>query len=412
MLCALRVAYASEVRYYYPMGGTRTVIPSSAAPFTGGLILRLLRRVGVQDATLQRIKIAAIFAVPLLAWAPLFALSAIDGKAIPGSAGTPFLLDLSAHIRLLVALPLFLLAGLVAEVRILPTLKQFLTRQLIPEDSMERFRAAVESAFRLGDSILADLVIIAVIYTLDALVWHSDAVRNAAWYSGSPGQPSNLTPAGVYYAYVSLPIFQFILFRWYYRLFIWARFLAQVSKLKLHLVPTHPDRLGGLGFLLTSAQAFTVFALANGVLLAGWLSTRVVTRGAGLLSFKEEIIGVPIFIICVCIAPFLMFTQRLVLTKRLGIQEYGALASRYAREFDDKWVSGTDCSEPLVGSSDIQSLADMGGSYDIVQSMRSVAITPQMIVAFAIVTLLPVAPLLLTLMPFSEIVKKIAGILF
>src|SRR5262249_28288250 len=155
-----------------------------------------------------------------------------------------------------------------------------------------------------------------------------------------------------------------------FRLLVWGRFLAQVSKLKLRLVPTHPDRLGGLGFLLASAHAFIAFALANGVLLAGWLAVRVVVRGGSLLTFREEILAVPVFVTCVCVAPFLMFTRTLILTKRLGIQEYGALASRYSHEFDDKWISGNGTSEPLVGSADIQSLADMGGSYDIVQSMR------------------------------------------
>ena len=54
----------------------------------------------------------------------------------------------------------------------------------------------------------------------------------------------------------------------------------------------------------------------------------------------------------------------------------------------------------------------MAGSYEIVQTMRSVPITPQMIVGFAVATILPVLPLLLTLMPLSEILKKLAGILF
>lgn len=391
-----------------------TAIPISAEPFTGGLIFRLLQYAGVRDVALKRVKVASVFLVPLLVWLPLFALSAIDGKLLPGTVGTPFLLDFSAHIRLLVALPLFLLAALVAEVRILPTLAQFLMRQMIPDQSMDRFRSTIQSAFRLGDSMLADLVIIGLVYTADTLVvWRSGFAANVAtWYAGLGADRSMLTPAGICYLYVSLPVFQFILLRWYYRLLIWGRFLAQVSRINLRLVPTHPDRLGGLGFLLAATQAFTVFAMAHGALLAGWLSTRVVTHSASLQSFNAEIVAVVVFVICLCIAPLLAFTRPLLRTKRKGIEEYGALAARYAREFDDKWMRGEDCKEALVGSADIQSLADMAGSYDIVQSMRSVAITPQTIIAFAVVTLIPVAPLLLTLMSLPEILKKLAGILF
>ena len=46
---------------------------------------------------------------------------------------------------------------------------------------------------------------------------------------------------------VSVPLFQFILLRWYFRIFIWARFLWQVSRIDLAYAPAHPDRLGGSG---------------------------------------------------------------------------------------------------------------------------------------------------------------------
>lgn len=400
-----------------PEAEAHTVIPDNVLPFTGGLFFQLLRRAGVQDGALLRLRAAAILVLPLLAWLPLLALTATDGKLLPGSVGTPFLLDLAAHIRLLVALPLFLVAGRVAEARLLPTLQQFLTRSLVPEESMEKFNAAVASAFRLGDSIMADLFIIAVIYGLDTLVvWRTYHAVNAATWQASPSvSGATLTPAGIYHAYVSLPLFQFTLLRWYYRLFIWARFLAQVAGLGLKLVPTNPDRLGGLGFLLLGTQAFGVFAVAHGSLLAGWLATRVVIRGTPLTEFQGEIVALVVFVLCITLAPLLVFTRSLILTKRRGILEYGTLAAQYAREFDVKWVHhATDCpeSEPLVGSSDIQSLADMGGSYDLVQSMRNVPLTPQMILGFAAVTLVPVTPLLLTQMPLSEILSKLVNILF
>ena len=220
-------------------------------------------------------------------------------------------------------------------------------------------------------------------------------------------------PAGICYAYISLPIFQFVLLRWYFRLYIWARFLGQVSRLKLNLVPTHPDRMGGLGFLSIGTQVFALFAMAHGVLLAGWLSTRVVIGKASLVEFKGEIAAIVVLVLFLTLAPLTVFLRSLTRAKRRGVIEYGALAARYANEFQDKWIaSEAHPGEPLVGTADIQSLADMAGSYEIVQTMRSVPITAQMIVGFAAATLVPVAPLLLTLMPLSEILKKLTGILF
>ena len=161
-----------------------TVIPNDVSLFTGGLFSHLCRSAGIPESALQRLRMASILILPLLAWLPLVVLSALDGRLLPASATTPFLLDLSGHVRLLIALPLFLIAGRVAAARLLPTLKQFLTRRLVADDSMANFNASVTSAFRLGDSIVADLLIIALIYGLDALFVRrtSYAINVATWY--------------------------------------------------------------------------------------------------------------------------------------------------------------------------------------------------------------------------------------
>ncbi|MFZ2319723.1 MAG: hypothetical protein WAW12_07635, partial [Pseudomonas sp.] len=67
---------------------------------------------------------------------------------------------------------------------------------------------------------------------------------------------------------------------------------------------------------------------------------------------------------------------------------------------------------PLLGSGDIQSLADLGNSFAVVQEMRLAPITKDVILRLAIVTLLPLAPLLLTIMPLEELLKKLLGIVF
>lgn len=390
------------------------VIPQSSLPFNGGLFFEAFRRAGADETTLQRARTFLIFVLPMIAWLPLVLLSAFDGELWRSATGTPFLRDYSAHIRLLVALPLFLVAGRVAEARIRPTLQQFLARQLVPPQSMERFKASVASAFRFGDSMLADVIIITLIYSVDLfIVRRTDiAAGAAAWYSSSSKSGPVLTIGGFYYAYVSLPIVQFILLRWYYRLFIWGRFLRQTARLGLRLVPTHADRVGGLGFLMTGTQAFTFFAMAHGMLLTAWLATPVIVRRAPLPGFKAEIAAVVVFVLVLTVSPLLWYIPVLARTKRRGIIEYGALATRYVREFDEKWLradAGSD--EPFIGSADVQSLADMANSYAVIQDMRSLPITPQMIVGFAVATLIPVAPLLLTLMPLSEILKKLAGII-
>jgi hypothetical protein len=89
------------------------------------------------------------------------------------------------------------------------------------------------------------------------------------------------------------------------------------------------------------------------------------------------------------------------------------LAQRYAREFDYKWLhGGAAADEPLIGSADIQSLADMANSYDVVKEMRWVPFTLKTVLQLAVTTLLPVVPLLLTVMPPEQVIEKLLKIVF
>ena len=118
-----------------------------------------------------------------------------------------------------------------------------------------------------------------------------------------PAKGSKLSLSGMWYGYVSLPIFQFLLMRWYFRIFIWTRFLWQVSRLDLSLVPTHPDRVGGLGFLSNTVYAFTPLAVAHGALLAGFIANRIFYLGAALPQFKIEIAVLVVFVLCMVLRP-------------------------------------------------------------------------------------------------------------
>jgi hypothetical protein len=217
----------------------------------------------------------------------------------------------------------------------------------------------------------------------------------------------------MWYGFVSLPLFQFLLCRWYFRLFIWTRFLWQVSRIELSLIPTHPDRVGGLGFLANTAYAFAVLAVAHGTMVAGMVANRIFFVGASLTQFKIEIGVVVAFVLVLLLGPLLVFTLQLAQAKRNGLREYGTLAERYVREFDAKWLRrSAPPDEPLLGSADIQSLADLGNSFEVVRTMRLAPITRDAIVRLAAATLVPIAPLLLTMMPLEELVKMLVGILF
>ena len=380
----------------------------------GGPLFQLLRRAHLSDDAMLMIR-RRVVVIALLAWLPLLLLSALEGRLLGGGAAVPFLFDVEVHVRYLVTLPLLIAAELVVHRRMRPLLQLFLERNVIPESSIPRFEAAVASAFRLRNSALAEVLLIAFVYGFGILfVWRQYLALDAAtWYATPSADGSVLSLAGLWYGYVSLPVFQFLLCRWYFRLFVWARFLWQVSRIELSLVPTHPDRLGGLGFLANTAYAFAVLAVAHGAMLAGLIANRIFFLGASLTDFKVEIAVVVVFVVAALLGPLLAFTFQLAQAKRTGLREYGTLAERYVREFDAKWVRGNaPVDEPLVGSADIQSLADLGNSYEVVRTMRLAPITRDAILRLGAATLVPIVPLLLTMMPLEELVKTLFGILF
>ena len=186
-----------------------------------------------------------------------------------------------------------------------------------------------------------------------------------------------------------------------------------MSRIKLNLIPAHPDRNAGLGFLAGTFCAFGLLAAAHGALVAGQIADRIFFLGAALPDFKMQIVALVVIVLCIVFAPLLVFSPQLERAQRTGNREYGVLAERYVREFDRKWLrGGAPADEPLVGSADIQSLADMGNSLEVVRTMRITLITTNSLLRLAVAVLVPIAPLVLTMMPLEELVKTLLGLVF
>jgi hypothetical protein len=378
----------------------------------GGPLYQMFRRAHLCGDALQLMR-RRVVTIALFAWLPLLVLSALSGSLWGGGIWMPFLKDIEVHARFLLALPLLVVAELVVHQRMLPLARQFLDRSMITDASRARFDAAVSSAFRLRNSVTAEVLLLVFVYAFSVLyVWprHAAALNTlnmTTWYSLPAAGGHALTPAGWWFLLVGLPVFQFLLFRWYFRLFIWIRFLAAVAGCRPRVVPTHPDRMGGLGFLPETVVAFAPLLMAHGVLLAGMIANRIFFRGETLLDFKAELIVVPVFLLLVVLGPLLLFMPGLAEARRVGLREYGVLAQRYVLEFDDKWLRRGAVGEPLVGSADIQSLADLGNSFEIIRDLRPVPITKGALVQLVVITLVPVLPLVLTMVPLDELLKRL-----
>ena len=371
----------------------------------GGPIFQLFRRSRLAGDGLELLY-RRLLIITLVAWLPLLLLSML-GSSASSLGRLSFFHDVEVHVRFLVALPVLIVAELIVHSRIRPVVRCFVERRIVLSQDLTRFRGAIESATRLRNSIPAEVGLLILVYTFGLWFWHGRVEFDVPTWYANPGGRWHLTPAGFWYVFISIPIVQFLLLRWYLRLFIWFRFLWQVSRIDLNLIATHPDRCAGLAFLGKSAYAFGPILFAQGAMLAGLVAARVLYMGESLLSFKLQAGGFVAFFVLVLLGPLLMFTPRMARAKRKGLAEYGLLAQRYVESFEQKWVRDSAPSEELLGAADIQSLADLGNSYDIVREMRPVPFGLQDIARLAAATAAPLVPLLLTIFSPEELIMRI-----
>jgi hypothetical protein len=284
---------SAKMNMNMPRPGTDQPLLQDSYEFSlvlGGPTFQFWRRTHLAGDT-PRLLRRRMIVLSLLAWLPLLLLSIAEGHVWGGSIGLPFLSDLEMHLRLLVAVPLLILAELVVHQRLRLMVGQFLARGLIPDSARAQFNAAIASAMRLRNSVAAELLLFGFVYGVGVLVvWRTQvALDVSTWYGVAVNGKLQPSLAGWWMGCVSLPLFQFLLLRWYFRLFIWARFLWQVSGLELKLLPTHPDRCGGLGLLSAVSNTFAPVLLAQGMLLAGMMADRIFYAGAKLPQFKVEL---------------------------------------------------------------------------------------------------------------------------
>lgn len=385
--------------------------PDDFSLVQGGPLFQLFIRSHLATIGLDLLHRRILF-FALLTWLPLLLFSAASGHLLESSVNVPFLYDLETHVRFLVALPLLLVAELLVHQRIKLVVRQFVERGVISAETRPRFDACIASALRLRNSVWLETGLIVFILGYHFIWARLATLDTTIWYANGIASEQQLNLAGYWLVYISVPIFQFLMFRWLLRIIVWTRFLWQVARLDLYLVATHPDKSGGLGFLAGSAAAFMPLTLSIGTLLSAMIAQRIFYEGAKLLDFKPEIAASVVFILLIILGPLCVFAGHLARTKREGLMRYGKLATRYVTEFEQKWLEGGAASdEAFVGTGDIQSLADLNNSFEIIPAMRLFPFGKGVVLQITATLLLPVLPLTLTLISLEELAQKIIGIL-
>jgi hypothetical protein len=379
----------------------------------GGPIYRLQAAIGLAIPDRSGVVKRALLTT-LITWFPLLLLSLLQGRALGSQVQIPFLHDFAAAIRFLIGLPLLVIAEAVIDPRINHAVKHFVSSGLVTAECVPAFEEAILRMNKLRDSFLPAILILVASFAPSIWYKHTELLKSgvSTWHAVISPSGESLSLAGWWFGIVSLPLFRVLMFRWVWMIFLWAAFLRNVAKIELGCVATHPDTCGGLGFLAEAQLLFGLIGFAASAVFAGAFGNAIAYEGATLSSLKFLMIASCLLVIVVLAAPLLVLTPKLVKVKRRGVLDYGALGTAYARAFDAKWIKGLSLErEPLLGTSDIQSLADLRNSFSVVEEMKVVLVDKKVLIGLAISVILPIIPLILIVTPAEAFVRAVLKIL-
>jgi hypothetical protein len=359
---------------------------------------------------------ALLFA--LVSWLPLAALAAVQGLAINVDPRRSLLLDFTVYARFLVAVPLFILGEGVADSRYSMIVNYLIRSGIVTGTERQAYDDLLSSTRRLRDSRVAEILWVVLAYVgsvLSIFIYHARSEQSTWLVNGAAGSIP-LSWAGCWYAAVSVPLFQFLLYRTIWSWLIWVRFLWRLSRLRLRLTPTHPDLAGGLNILGDSPYAIAVFVFAIGAVLSAALIMQISREGASVVIYHNVFIVYLLLAIMISIGPLLLFIGKLDGLRQRGLRDYGTLASRHAQLFDEKWVKGAGVAKDIVeiplGSPDTSSISGLKASYETVKRVKFFPFGVRALVVLAAAALIPMVPLMLMEFPLQKILKTIARFIF
>jgi hypothetical protein len=348
----------------------------------------------------------------VLTWIPLLVFSAMQGQATGSRVRIPFLYDYAVNIRFLITLPLLILAEAIIDPRLRKAAKSFVISGLVAAPELPTFESAIRKTNRLRDGWLPAILLLAAVFAPSFLYRGMDLSGSgvSSWHTIQLPAGDVLSWAGWWFALISLPVYRLLLYGWVWIILMWAIFLARVGRLQLNCVATHPDKAGGLGFLARTQRFFGLIAFAGSAVVAGNLANQLAYQGASLSGLRFLMVASSVLILIVTAAPLLVLTFKLLSIQERGLSDYSRLGEAYVQEFQSKWIRDNPPG-PLLGSADIQSLADLANSFWVVRDMKCVLLDKETLLILAVPTLFPMVVLLLAVSPTEEVVHAILKML-
>lgn len=372
----------------------------------GGPIYRVQSWLGVAMPDHRHVIIQAVL-LAAITWLPLLILATLQGEAI-GNVKIPFLRDFAVNVRFLIALPVLVMAEIPIDPRVKHAARHFVESGLVSRQHLSAFESVIVKTLRLRDAVLPSVLLVIFAYAPSVWSWGGELVAPEAssWHMLAAPAGNALSLAGLWFAFVSVPLYRLVYYRWLWLILLWTIFLARIAGLRLGWIPTHPDKAAGLGFLAHTQHFFAWIGFAASASVAAKFANMITYQGATVSGLKFQMIVSSVLLIVVVAAPLLVLSYRLFKIKERGLSDYGTLGTRYVQEFDAKWNQRQLPGSPL-GTPDLQSLADLSNSFAVIDGMRMTLLSRETLLWLAVPVILPMLVLSAVETPVEELVKAV-----
>ncbi len=350
-----------------------------------------------------------VLALVLLTWVPIVLWASLTDRVLPGHVVEPLFQHFGVHTRCLVAIPLFIVADATLHAASRQLVPYFLSSGLVPPEAHARFREVVRGAVALRNRSLPWILIAGLVVAWMVARPIAADVHEVLWATEEPAPTLRLGFGGWWFLYVARPIFTVLLLAYLWRIVLLGVLLRRIAALPLSIVPSHPDRMGGLAFLEGVSLALGPGVLAISAVLASRWGHDVAFHGVELRALQMPAGMLVVILAALVLAPLLALSGPLRRARMQAQLDYGALVGEHGRRVRRKWIlrEPVEDGEALLSAPELGPVADTVALYEAVQRMRAIPIGTQALAGALVPAVLPLIAVAAIRIPVKDMLLKI-----
>ena len=373
-------------------------------------MFRLQRKIGLIPENGLGIGRRAVF-WSLLAWLPIAVWAWQKEYLLPVDGGEPLLAHFGINARLLLAVPLFIFAEGMMHSTLTTLLPRLVSSGVVPPGQLDRLRSVLSDIAQLRDSVLPWIAIFAALASFFLFSRPSEVPHELSW-AKDQADGAGMGLGVWWYLYVGRTIFLTLLLAWLWRLALLFMLFKRIAGLELSMVPTHPDRCAGLGFMARIPVMFVPVVLGiSSVFASGW-AHQVVYHDVTIGSLRVEIIALVVVVPLIFLSPFISFLGLMLRTKKQGLLDYGDLIGRHGRLVRERWIDGKQVADaPILDAPELGPIADTAAPYELISKVRPLPLSMGSLIPLVGAAVLPMVVLAAMDLPLKTVLKTVLKML-